>query len=119
MEYAGFFFQGYSTALAMAALKAPVKSFDVDVTVVADHFSNHKKYHSDEVVGKRLLVVADKAPRPFEIMLPLANDDGEKLTFESCNLKMLARAHVKGLEAYVDLENIRVAFRAKGIEGVK
>ena len=118
-EFLGYFINSYSVSLAMAALNADVKSFDTDVTVVADRFTNYRKYNSDERDGKRLLVMTNSAARPFQITFPLTNDDGEELTFSNCHLKKMGIAHVTGLEAYVNAQRNQISFRAKQIQGVK
>lgn len=119
-EFAGFFIHGYSAGVAAAALGADQKPLDVDVTVVSDRFSDHWKFQSDEQRdGKRLLVMADGASRPFDVQLPLTNSDGEELSFPSCGLKKLGRAHLTGVEAYLSTQRQSISFRAKSIKGVK
>lgn len=117
-EFSGFFIHGYSTGVAAAALGAKLKPLEVDVTVVSDRFTDHKKYGTDERDGKRLLVMADTAPRPFEVQLPLADEDGEELSFSNCHLKKLGRARLTGVEAYLSTQRQSISFRAKSIEGV-
>lgn len=116
-EYVGYFLHGYSTALAMAALGEKGNPLDIDVIVVSKSFSDHKDFNTKERDGKRLLVTTDNAPRPFEITLPLVNGDGEELTFKNCDLGNLKKAHVTGLEAYLNAERQQLSFRAKTIKG--
>lgn len=118
-EYVGYFLHGYSSALAMAALGEEINPLDIDVIVVSKGFSDHRDFKTKERDGKRLLVTTDNAPRPFEITLPLVNDDGEELNFKNCSLANLKKAHVTGLEAYLNSDRQQVSFRAKSIEGVK
>lgn len=116
-EFVGYFIHGYSPALAMAALNAKVKDFDVDITVVASDFSDYRDFNSHEVIGKRLLVMADNAERPFVITFPCTNENGEEISFANCNLKKLSSAHVTGLEAYINCQRNQISFRAKKITG--
>lgn len=118
-EFAGYFIHGYSTTLAMTALNIEAKPLDLDVIVLSKTFSDHRNYDTKERDGKRILVTTDNAPRPFEISLPLSNTDGEELTFESCGLQVLKKAHITGLEAYLNTGRQQVSFRAQSIKGVK
>lgn len=118
-EFVGYYLHGYNTALAMAALGIEVNPLEVDVIVVSKGFSDHKNYDTKERDGKRLLVTTDDSPRPFEITLPLVNGDGEELNFKNCGLANLKKAHVTGLEAYLNSERQQISFRAQQIEGVK
>lgn len=118
-EFVGYFLHNYSTALAMAVLNVDVKSLDLDVIVLSKNFSDHRNYETKENDGKRLLVTTDNAPRPFEISLPLFNANGEELNFENCELQMLKKAHITGIEAYLNSGRQQVSFRAKSIKGVK
>lgn len=119
-EFLGNFIHGYDGALAMSALGIPVKSVDVDVVVVSDDFTNHRKYQSDEVDGKRLMVVPTSGTqKPFTVQIPLADDNGEVNTFDKCQLKMLGKAKLTGVTAFINAQRNQISFKAKSIEGVK
>ena len=118
-EFSGYFLHGYSSALAMAAFNIDVRRFSTEVIVLSKDFSDHHNYDTKELDGKRILVISENSPRPFEITFPVTNSDGEELTFANCKLKLLQKARVSGIEAFLNSSRQQISFRAKAIEGVK
>lgn len=116
--FIGYFLRGYSSGLAKAALGTVESPLTVTVTVVADRFTRHMRYGTDEQDGKRLLVMTDQVSRPFEVQLPVTDENGEELTFKSCGLKKFGQAKLTGVEAYLSSQRQSISFRAKSIKGV-